>query len=82
MTDHDTQQLEEQAQALLDDEAYEEVLELLEGADAPALVRMRAEALMELEDYEESEEEWDRLELTLEEAGFEPEPGAYGHHHG
>ncbi|MEQ8456485.1 MAG: urease accessory protein UreE [Sandaracinaceae bacterium] len=22
------------------------------------------------------------LELTLEEAGFEPEPGAYGHHHG
>ncbi|MEO1269120.1 MAG: tetratricopeptide repeat protein [Myxococcota bacterium] len=74
MTDHDTDPRAAQAQTLIDDEAYEEALGLLEGAEDPELVRLRAEALMELEEFEEAEEEWDSLDLSFEEPGTDARP--------
>jgi tetratricopeptide (TPR) repeat protein len=47
-----TQALEARVKALLEEEAYEEALDLLEEANDPALEHYKIDALIELEDYD------------------------------
>lgn len=74
MTDTDVQALIEQAQELLDDEEYEEALALLEGRDELDLRLIRVEARMELEEFEDAQDDLHEFDFDFDNPGDDPRP--------
>lgn len=74
MSENDVQGLVEQAQDLIDDEEYEEALALLEGREELELRLIRVEARMELEEFEEAQDDLHEFDFDFGNPGDDPRP--------